>query len=34
MTYQNSKKYCETQYTKAVAVKKKEEKVDVNKVQV
>lgn len=28
MTYQNSKKYCETQYTKAVAVKKKEEKVE------
>ena len=28
MTYQNSKEYCETQYTKAVAVKKKEEKVE------
>lgn len=28
MTYQNSKEYCETQYAKAVAVKKKEEKVE------
>ena len=28
MTYQNSKEYCETQYKKAVEVKKKEEKVE------
>ena len=28
MTYQNSKEYCETQYKKAVEVKKKEEKME------